>query len=136
MGERTVRLRVVELDDEGAGARPFEPEGAPARATARDPARPPDMRVVAVAGFAGGVGRTTLAAEIATLVGAHARIRGLDGAESAVRVLVLDAARLDERRRTAPGLSTRPRCRRPGATGSGGSRAPIGDLAVSDPVGR
>ena len=88
------------------------------------------MRVVVVAGFAGGVGRTTIAAEVATLVGSHARIRGLDGAESAVRVLLLDAARLTSAVGLRLGLS-------PAALSGSRShriwREPgaIGDLAVS-----
>jgi hypothetical protein len=82
-----------------------EPADAPAPADDSSPAavldRPfavphalPTMRVVAVAGFAGGTGRTTIAAEVATLVAATARIRVPDGSEQAVRVLLLDAARL------------------------------------------
>ena len=51
------------------------------------------LRVIAVLSFAGGVGKTTLAVEIATLVAARARIRSMEGTEQAVRVLVLDAAR-------------------------------------------
>lgn len=85
------RLRVVEPDE---GERAPDEWDATADRPVAIPHVLPTMRVVAVAGFAGGVGRTTIAAEIATLVGSHARIRGLDGAESAVRVLLLDAARL------------------------------------------
>jgi Mrp family chromosome partitioning ATPase len=42
--------------------------------------------------FAGGVGKTTLAVEAATLVGSRARYRTLDGEERPLKVLLLDAA--------------------------------------------
>ena len=44
--------------------------------------------------FAGGVGKTTLAVEVATLVAAHARYRTLEGEELPLRVLLLDASRV------------------------------------------
>jgi MinD-like ATPase involved in chromosome partitioning or flagellar assembly len=94
MGERAVRLKVVDPDDSEPEEQDWELAGDPSERPALIPHVLPTMRVVALAGFAGGVGRTTLAGEIATLVGSHARIRGLDGAETGVRVLVLDAARL------------------------------------------
>ena len=94
MGERAVRLKVVDTDDGEPETDDREVAGVPLDRPWSIPHALPTMRVVAVAGFAGGTGRTTLAAEIATLVGSHARIRGLDGADVAVRVLVLDAARL------------------------------------------
>ena len=94
MGERAVRLKVVDADDGEPEMEDREVAGVPLDRPWSIPHALPTMRVVAVAGFAGGTGRTTLAAEVATLVGSHARIRGLDGAEVGVRVLVLDAARL------------------------------------------
>ena len=95
MGERTVRLRVVELDDdEGPAPDRSNTEGAPHEGPSAIPHVLPGLRVVAITSFAGGVGKTTLAVEIATLVASRARIRSLEGAEQAVRVLVLDAARL------------------------------------------
>ena len=94
MGERTVRLRVVELDDEGPAPDRSNTEGAPHERPSAIPHVLPGMRIVAVTSFAGGVGKTTLAVEIATLVASRARIRSLEGSEQAVRVLVLDAARL------------------------------------------
>ena len=129
-GSAPARLRVVEPDEDERA-----PEGAgPWDATADRPVVIPHvlptMRVIVVAGFAGGVGRTTIAAEVATLVGSHARIRGLDGAESAVRVLLLDAARLTSavglRLGLSPAALSESRSHRiwrePGA---------IGDLAVA-----
>lgn len=51
------------------------------------------LHVVCLMSFAGGVGKTTLAVEAATLVGSRARYRTLDGEERPLRVLLLDAAR-------------------------------------------
>jgi len=51
------------------------------------------LHVVCFMSFAGGVGKTTLAVEAATLVGSRARFRTLDGDERPLRVLLLDAAR-------------------------------------------
>ena len=89
-----VRLRVVEPDEDERAPEGVDAWDATADRPVAIPHVLPTMRVVAMAGFAGGTGRTTIAAEVATLVGSHARIRGLDGAESAVLVLLLDAARL------------------------------------------
>jgi Mrp family chromosome partitioning ATPase len=50
-------------------------------------------RVVAVLGM-GGVGKTTLAVEVASLIAARARYRTLDGDELPLRVLLLDASRV------------------------------------------
>ena len=129
------RLRVVEPDEDAHVPDAVDARDATADRPVAIPHVLPTMRVVAVAGFAGGVGRTTIAAEVATLVGAHARIRGLDGAESAVRVLLLDAARLTSAVGLRLGLS-------PAALSGSRShriwREPgaIGDLAVCDQVGR
>ena len=51
------------------------------------------LHVVCLMSFAGGVGKTTLAVEAASLVGSRARYRTLDGETRPIRVLVLDAAR-------------------------------------------
>ena len=51
------------------------------------------LHVVCLMSFAGGVGKTTLAVEAATLVGSRARYRTLDGEERPLRVLLIDAAR-------------------------------------------
>ena len=131
MGDQVARLRIVDpVDDDGEGLEAADPAGESQDRLATIPHVLPTMRVVVVAGFAGGIGRTTIAAEVATLVGSHARIRGLDGAESAVRVLLLDAARLTSavglRLGLTPAALSKSRSHRiwrePGA---------IGDLAVS-----
>jgi Mrp family chromosome partitioning ATPase len=79
------RLRLV-------GSERYEPETDP-------PAPVPHLlgrlHVVCLLSFAGGVGKTTLAVEAATLVGSRARYRTLEGEERPVRVLLLDAARTD-----------------------------------------
>ena len=95
MGERTVRLRVVDPDDD-PGSAPDDTDQA-SEAPSRPAAIPhvvAGLRVIAVLSFAGGVGKTTLAVEIATLVAERARIRSMEGTEQAVRVIVLDAARI------------------------------------------
>jgi Mrp family chromosome partitioning ATPase len=77
------RLRVVRSDREES-----EPEpGSPV------PHLLGGLRVVCFMSFAGGVGKTTLAVEAASLVGSRARYRTLDGDERPLRVLLLDAAR-------------------------------------------
>lgn len=130
-GDQIARLRIVDpAVDPGGGPEAADPAGESQDRPVAIPHVLPTMRVVVVAGFAGGVGRTTIAAEVATLVGSHARIRGLDGAESAVRVLLLDAARLTSavglRLGLTPAALSASRSHRiwrePGA---------IGDLAVS-----
>lgn len=52
------------------------------------------LHVVCFMSFAGGVGKTTLAVEAASLVGSRARYRTLDGETRPLRVLLLDAARM------------------------------------------
>jgi hypothetical protein len=130
-GEQIAHLRIVDpADGPGGGAEADDPTGESWDRPAAIPHVLPTMRAVAVAGFAGGTGRTTLAAEIATLVGSHARIRALDGAESAVRVLVLDAARLTSAVGLRLGLSPAALAR---ARGHRIWREPgaVGDLAVA-----
>jgi len=51
------------------------------------------LRIVCFTSFVGGVGKTTLAVEAASLVGSRARYRTLDGELRPLRVLLLDAAR-------------------------------------------
>jgi Mrp family chromosome partitioning ATPase len=72
-------------------------DAPPARRTAPRAPVPhllPGLRIACVVSFAGGVGKTTLAVEIATHVAAHARYLTLDGEERALRVLLLDASRV------------------------------------------
>lgn len=54
----------------------------------------PGLRIACFVSFAGGVGKTTLAVETATLIAARARYRTLDGEELPLRVLLLDASRV------------------------------------------
>lgn len=78
------RLRVVGSEED----RESEPD-----------ARPPvphllgGLHVVCLMSFAGGVGKTTLAVEVASLVASRARFRTLDGTVRPLRVLLVDAAR-------------------------------------------
>ena len=72
-------------------------DAAPARRPAPRAPVPhllPGLRIACLVSFAGGVGKTTLAAEIATHIAAHARYLTLDGEERALRVLLLDASRV------------------------------------------
>jgi MinD-like ATPase involved in chromosome partitioning or flagellar assembly len=93
MWDKPVRLRLVAGDTD-------EPPGSDDR--------PPDLqlpdapvlprllhgfRLVCFLSFAGGVGKTTLAVEVASLVGTTGRYVAHDGSEAPVRVLLLDAAR-------------------------------------------
>ena len=51
------------------------------------------LHVVCFMSFAGGVGKTTLAVEVASLIGSRARFRTIDGEVRSLRVLLIDAAR-------------------------------------------
>jgi MinD-like ATPase involved in chromosome partitioning or flagellar assembly len=78
------RLRVVRSEPD----LDFEPEtGSPV------PHLLGGLHVVCFLSFAGGVGKTTLAVEAASMVGSRARYRTLDGETRPLRVLLLDAAR-------------------------------------------
>jgi cellulose biosynthesis protein BcsQ len=93
MWDKQVRLRLVagDTDDpQGSDDRP------PELAVPDAPALPHllrGFRLVCFLSFAGGVGKTTLAVEVASLVGTVARYVAHDGSEAPVRVLLLDAAR-------------------------------------------
>lgn len=51
------------------------------------------LQIACLLSFAGGVGKTTLAVEMASLIGSRARYQTLDGEQRTVRVLLIDAAR-------------------------------------------
>ena len=93
MSDKPVRLRLVagETDDPpGSDERPPEPS------LPDGPSLPHllrGLRLVCFLSFAGGVGKTTLAVETASLVGSIGRYVAGDGSEASVRVLLLDAAR-------------------------------------------
>jgi cellulose biosynthesis protein BcsQ len=90
-----LRPHVLRPDD---GDSQPEPPAAPRRGPAERPSVVPHLlptlRVATFTSFAGGVGKTTLAVEVATYVAAHARYRTLDGEERPIRVVLLDASRL------------------------------------------
>ena len=94
MVEQSVRLRLIAPDEHGptGSGDPGDEREAQERPLAV-PHVLPGLRLVGVASFTGGVGKTTLAVEIATLVAARARIATIDGEEGPLRVLVLDASR-------------------------------------------
>lgn len=94
MGEQSVRLRVIAPGEEGSpgSGDPDDEREAHERPLAI-PHVLPGPRLVCLASFAGGVGKTTLTVEIATLVAARARVRTIEGDEGPLRVLVLDASR-------------------------------------------
>lgn len=94
MGDGALRLRIVSNEEDPGSPGGPALDGEPAERPSAVPHVLAGLRLVATLGFAGGTGKTTLAVEIATLVAARARVRTIDGAEQAVRVLVLDAARL------------------------------------------
>lgn len=80
----TPRLRLVGSDDD----RESEPD-----ALKPVPHLLGGLHVVCFLSFAGGVGKTTLAVEAASLIGSRARYRTLDGEARPLQVLLLDAAR-------------------------------------------
>lgn len=86
------RLRVLTPTEGGTEA---DHDGTPPHErSATIPYVLPAPRLACFTSFAGGVGKTTLAVESASLIAAHARYRTADGAAHAVRVLLLDASRL------------------------------------------
>ena len=93
MGEKPVRLRLVAGEtDEPPGSDdrppvPTLPDGPSLPHLLRG------LRLVCFLSFAGGVGKTTLAVETASLVGSIGRYVAGDGSEAPVRVLLIDAAR-------------------------------------------
>jgi cellulose biosynthesis protein BcsQ len=93
MNGSSPRLRLIEPQNAGARA-----EEAPrGEAPERLPAIPyvlPGPRLACFVAFAGGVGKTTLAVETATLLASRARYRSADDTTHPLRVVVIDAARL------------------------------------------
>jgi CO dehydrogenase nickel-insertion accessory protein CooC1 len=89
-----LRPHVVRPEDDGSD----EPvEGPPlGRPEPRTPVPHllPGLRIAAFISFAGGVGKTSLAVESATLIAAHARYLTIDGDELPLSVLLLDASRV------------------------------------------
>ncbi len=93
MWDRSVRLRVVAGETDEPSPSEVRPPELAAPDTPILPHLVGDSRLVCFLSFAGGVGKTTLAVETASLVGKTARF-GIDGNPAApVRVLLLDAAR-------------------------------------------
>jgi CO dehydrogenase nickel-insertion accessory protein CooC1 len=87
-----------EMDGSSPRLRLIEPQAAPRR---EEPERPPSIpyvlpgpRLACFLSFVGGVGKTTLAVEAATLIASQARYRSADGQAHRLRVLLVDAARL------------------------------------------
>ena len=96
MGEKPVRLRLVAGDasePQGSDDRPPDSPVADAPNSQGLPHLLRGLRLVCFISFAGGVGKTTLAVETASLVGTIGRYVAGDGSEAPVRVLLIDAAR-------------------------------------------
>ncbi len=93
MGEQPARLRLVAGDSDERPSSDGRPPDDALPASSGLPHLLRGLRLVCFVSFAGGVGKTTLAAELATLIGSTARYVNPDGDEESVRVLVLDADR-------------------------------------------
>jgi MinD-like ATPase involved in chromosome partitioning or flagellar assembly len=92
--DKPVRLRLVADEDDEAADSDDEPTPrAPAPEASGLPHLLRGFRLVCFLSFAGGVGKTTLAVETASLVGSVGRYVAQDGSEAPVRVLLLDATR-------------------------------------------
>jgi MinD-like ATPase involved in chromosome partitioning or flagellar assembly len=93
MSDKPVRLRLVAGD---TAEQPDSDDRPPGPTLPDGPSLPHllrGLRLVCFLSFAGGVGKTTLAVETASLVGSIGRYVAGDGSEASVRVLLLDAAR-------------------------------------------
>ena len=84
--DRAARLRVVDRE-ETSFDEPKRDDPWPHLVTG--------LRLACVLSFAGGVGKTTLAVETATLIASRGRYRTLEGVERRLEVLLLDASRLN-----------------------------------------
>lgn len=91
LASTAARLRLVRQDD--ATDIPDE-EPTPSNRDDPIPHLVAGLRIVTVTSFAGGVGKTMLATELATLLTERGRYRTLDGLDHALSVLIIDAARL------------------------------------------
>jgi Flp pilus assembly CpaE family ATPase len=93
MSDKPVRLRLVAGDTAEQPGSDERPPGPPLPDGPSLPHLLRGLRLVCFLSFAGGVGKTTLAVETASLVGSIGRYVTGDGSEASVRVLLLDAAR-------------------------------------------
>ena len=105
-GSKVIRLHPEQLDPTEV-----EPDLAPT-GEQQTPSPPlpyvfPLPRLVCLLSFAGGVGKTTLAVELATYLAAHAGSRGADDKPHPVEVLLIDAGRLAPAVGLRLGLSAR-----------------------------
>ncbi len=93
MPDKPVRLRVVTDQDDAAGSDDERSADLPAPDGSGLPHLLRGFRLACFLSFAGGVGKTTLAVETASLVGSVGRYVDQHGSEAPVRVLLLDATR-------------------------------------------
>ena len=93
MSDKAVRLRLVASDTDEPPGSDERPPGPALPDGSSLPHLLRGLRLVCFLSFAGGVGKTTLAVETASLVGTVGRYVAGDGSEAPVRVLLLDAAR-------------------------------------------
>jgi Mrp family chromosome partitioning ATPase len=95
MGDaQLLRPHPVRSEDDGSEEPPASPTLGRHEHRTPVPHLLPGLRIAGFVSFAGGVGKTTLAVEAATLIAAHARYRTLNGEELPLRVLLLDASRV------------------------------------------
>ncbi len=93
MGEKPARLRLVAGDSDERPSSDDRPPDDPLPAHSGLPHLLRGLRLVCFVSFAGGVGKTQLAVEVASLVASTARYLTASGSEEPVRVLVLDTSR-------------------------------------------
>ncbi len=93
MWDKSVRLRVVAGETDEPSPSEVRPPELAAPDTPILPHLVGDSRLVCFLSFAGGVGKTTLAVETASLVGKTGRHGAEDASAGPVRVLLIDAAR-------------------------------------------
>jgi Mrp family chromosome partitioning ATPase len=91
---RLLRPHAVRLELDNSDGPDDAPTAGRVESRAPIPHLLPGLRIACLVSFAGGVGKTTLAVEVATHVAAHARYLTIDGEERALRVLLLDASRV------------------------------------------